>query len=41
MSRASASPAGAIGSIPAELWERVMATNLTGVLNIAQRAVPA
>jgi len=34
-------PAGAIENIPAELWERVMATNLSGVFNTLGAAVPA
>ena len=34
-------PAGAIENIPAELWQRVIATNLTGVFNTLRAAVPA
>jgi len=34
-------PAGAIEAIPVELWERVIATNLTGVFNTIRAAVPA
>ena len=33
-------PDGAIESIPAALWERVIATNLTGIFNTIQAAAP-